>query len=115
MIIDITKRGVPVGGPSRPNGPVADGAGDEDEEIFHVEFDPAEDDLGEVIPRSIAALTDQPPLKLDPLGRFVDLDRINGIIEEYTERRIESAEITFNYEGFVVTVNGSGHLWIERI
>lgn len=115
MRIDITHKGVLAGGPARPHCPLADGAGDEDENIFHVEFDPREDSLAEVVPRSIAAISDQSPLELDPLGGCVDVDRLDAIAKEHSNRRIEGGEISFTYEGFEITVDVSGHLWIERL
>lgn len=115
MILDITKKQFQTKSPTRPYGKTADGSGSGDEEIFHVEFDPDVDSITLVIVRAIAAIRDVPPTKLSPLADSIDLDFLEKLVdpESITVRR--AGEVTFYYEGFDITVDSDGDIWIERV
>ena len=92
-----------------------DGFGSQDEDVFHVEFDGAEERLSEVIPRAVATILDEDPTDLEPLGTVIDPDMLNAIGEHGSKKSGLSGDLTFQYEGFEITVAPEGHIWFERL
>jgi hypothetical protein len=73
---------------------------------FHGRFDPDEVDsavLGVV--DLVSTATGEPPTSLEPLATVVDPDALAALV---ADGRRADVEVTFEYCGFVVTVNARG-------
>ena len=84
------------------------------DEVFHVEFDES-DDVAATVVRSVAAILGCPPLDLTPLGAGIDTEMLAAMVEQGSGGTTRRGEYTFTYEGFEVTVDTGGDIWIERI
>ena len=67
------------------------------------------------IVRSVSAILDRAPVDLTPLGDVVDPEMLESMVEHGAKRTGQGGEFTFTYEGFEVTVDTDGNLWLERL
>lgn len=114
MIVDITTRSAG-GHRASWTGWYADGAGPDDRDVFHVEFDRHEDDVTVVIADAVGTILNREPTDLPPLGDVTDLDVLSGMVDQMTRGGNQGGEFTFRYEGLEITVAALGHVWIERL
>lgn len=115
MIVDIENKGALNLVLDRAYGKRTDGLGPEDGDVFHVEFDPGEDHVPSVVVRAVGAIRDCHPLELEPLANSIDPETLEGMVEQRPTGSRHSGEITFHYEGFVITVDVGGDIWLERV
>ena len=94
-----------------PLGTVTDGSGSRD--VFHVEFDPATDSIVDVVVNSVASIHNVEPVELGPLSASVDPEMLERVVDQDANRELRGADVSFEYEGLVVTVTASGNLWLE--
>lgn len=114
MIIEITRKGEPACPPNLSYRRCADGFGSDDDSVFHVEFDAGEQDVAVLVVRSVAAILDRRPADLEPLGDVIDPEMLESMVREGARGTAHNGEYQFTYEGFEVTVDTSGNLWLER-
>ena len=62
---------------------------------------------------AIAGVTDERPTELPPLGSELDVDALNDLLVTSTEA--STVTISFEYQGFAVTVEQSGTLVVETV
>ena len=115
MIIDIADNRTHFYRDHRKVRRLTDGLGSDDKDVFHVEFDGGSDRVSELIPRSVATILDRCPTDLRPLGEIVDVRVLEDVVDHGSSDSTKRGEFTFCYEGFEVTVESDGHLWIERL
>jgi hypothetical protein len=84
---------------------------DENSLIVTDEFDPESTAVSTAVVCAVAGVLDDRPREIDPLYDVVDLDALDSIFED-TER--VPAVVSFGYEGFDVSVCGSGEIILER-
>lgn len=109
MIIQIDK--TPAQPRWKPAGTLTDGSGADD--VFHVQFDPAEESVVAVVVRSVATIKNVDPLDLEPLGATIDPSTLKPLVDSESSEPLHGAEITFEYAGLHVTIDTDGHLWLE--
>jgi len=63
---------------------------------------------------AIGAVTDTDPMELDPLGRSIDPDNLDGLFAPATPEGGD-ARVTFAYHGHEVTVHASGIIRIRSL
>lgn len=115
MIIDIVDPKTLAPRIQRAGWRLTDGYGSDDRDVFHVEFDDDSERVSELIPRSVGAILDQCPTDLRPLGDVVDTEVLEAVVDHGSSDPTQHGEVTFRYEGFELTVESDGHLWIERL
>ena len=91
---------------------VANG-GDGRRDVFHVSFDPANEDVTGVVVRSVAVIHNVEPAELPPLGEAVDPDALADVFGPRSVSTDADVQVTFVYEGLEITVNGDGNVWLE--
>ena len=82
-------------------------------DTFHVSFDPADEDVVEVLVRTVAVIHNTDPTALSPIGEIVDPDALRALFGAGSDGFEADAQATFVYEGLEVTVNTDGDLWLE--
>lgn len=82
-------------------------------DTFHVSFDPVDEDVVEVIVRTVAVIHNADPAELSAIGGVVDPDALHAIFGRESERFAADAQVTFVYEDLVVTLNTDGNAWFE--
>lgn len=77
---------------------------------YNSEFDPAETTATEAILTALAELNDTSPLEFPPLHKSIDADTLDRVVEYGPD-----ATIQFTYNGYHVTVQGSGHIILKDL
>lgn len=95
----------------KPTGALADGSGEDD--VFHVQFDPGDESVVQVIVRSVATIQNVDPLELEPLGATIDPSALDPLVDPDSPEPLHGAEVSFEYAGMIVTIDTDGHLWLE--
>lgn len=101
--------------PHYPKNILADGVGPGEDDVFQVNFDASEDSIIAVIVRSVSVIRNVEPTELDPLSKSVDTDMLCRMVDEGGHGKSHGGEFSFNYEGFQITVDTEGYLWLERL
>lgn len=70
-------------------------------------------DVGKAIVFGIGEILDQDPVTLPPLGQAVDTDSLSAILES-TAGADSDVAVSFDYSGFVVTVDDGGRITFEE-
>jgi len=70
-------------------------------------------DVGKAVVVGIAEILDQDPVSLPPLGKVVDTDSLTAIFGS-TIQADGDASISFDYNGFAVTVYSCGRITFEE-
>lgn len=79
-----------------------------------VEFDVEGDrSTSEVVVYTVAEVSDEEPTSLRPLGEIIDPDALDTIFERPPTRQTGGAHISFEYEGYEVTVFSHGRLTLS--
>jgi len=84
-------------------------------DTFHVSFDPADEDVIEVLVRTVAVIHNTDPTTLSAIGEVVDPDALRAIFGREPDRFTTEAQATFVYEGLEVTINTDGNVWLEWV
>lgn len=92
-------------------GALADGSGEDD--VFHVQFDPADESVVQLVVRSVSTIRNVDPLDLEPLGSTIDPTTLEGLVDPRSGGGLRGAEVSFEYEGLYVTVDTDGNIWLE--
>jgi hypothetical protein len=71
------------------------------------DFDSESADVTMAVVRTVSSALDVRPREIDRLGNTIDPDALNALFVD-TERAPDS--VSFEYEGYVVTVHGSGEI-----
>lgn len=58
----------------------------------------------EAVIKAVAALTNTPPLELDPLYQVIDPEQLNEVIRQHADSTVQ-ATLSFEFGGCTVTVN----------
>lgn len=90
---------------------MTDGAG---EDTFHVKFDPDDDSIIETIVTAVSAIHNKPFDGMDPLAHHIDPTLLEHLVTDSHPEMI-SGEVTFQYEGLNITVDGEGDIYLEWI
>lgn len=93
---------------------VANG-GDGRRDAFHVSFDPVEEDVIEVVTRSVAIIHNTDQVALSAIGRVVDPEALRVVFGPDSERFAADVEVSFVYEDLEVTLDTDGDLWLEWV
>ena len=81
-----------------------------------VEFDVESDrSTSEIVVYAIAEVAAEDPTSLQPLGEIVDPDALDAIFDRPSARDSGSAHISFEYEGYEVTIFSHGRLTISSL
>ncbi|MFC4551548.1 MULTISPECIES: HalOD1 output domain-containing protein [Halorussus] len=83
---------------------------DVDRELFQAEYDRHQDPVSLAVVALVATVLDKEPDHLAPLYSSIDVDEFEGLSQETTNTRRGQGHISFNYEGFEVTVFGDGKM-----
>jgi hypothetical protein len=79
-----------------------------------VEFDvDGERSTSEVVVYTVAEVSDEEPTSLRPLGEIIDPDALDTIFERPPAKEPGGTHISFEYEGYEVTVFGHGRLTLS--
>ena len=89
--------------------------GDGRRDVFHVTFDPIEDDVVEEIVRSVAIIHNVEADDLPPVAGTVDPDALSTIVGVSAGASGPAAQVTFLYQGLEITVTAEGDLWLEWV
>lgn len=87
--------------------------GDGRRDVFQVPFDPATEDVVEVILRSVAVIQNEEPAELPALGDVVETDALSAIFGPSSEEFASEVQVTFAYEDLEITVTTDGDVWLE--
>lgn len=83
-------------------------ASDPRTEAYHVEHSPHSPwPVSTTVVLGIASLTDLEPTSMLPLHSAVDPDALNRHVSDIRDRH---AELSFEFQGYRVTVRGDGHI-----
>lgn len=85
---------------------------DENSLIVTDEFDPESTAASTAVVCAVAGTLDAQPREIDPIYDAVDPDALDAVFED--PDRVP-AVVSFGYEGFTVSVCGSGEITLERI
>ncbi|WP_321112507.1 HalOD1 output domain-containing protein [Halorussus salinisoli] len=83
---------------------------DANRELFQAVYDRNQDSVGLAVVALVATVLDKEPDHLAPLYSSIDEDEFEGLLQETTDTRRGQGHISFNYEGFEVTVFGDGKI-----
>ncbi|WP_224268830.1 HalOD1 output domain-containing protein [Haloprofundus salinisoli] len=79
-------------------------------------FNPCVDSVVEELVRTVSALRDASPVEITPLYRVVDSDALETLFDESaTRKRPSHRVVTFDYEGFEVTIRSPGCIALDPI
>ena len=81
-------------------------------ELFHARFESGPDELVIAIVETVAAVTDQEAVAMDPLFETVDAEALTELLQSSRERD-QPVSATFFYQGCRVTVSSPGDIVIE--
>ena len=76
---------------------------------YETGFDPEETTATEAILGAIAEVNNTSPLEFPPLYESIDADTLDRVVEYGPD-----ATIQFTYNGYHVTVQGSGHIILKE-
>ena len=77
---------------------------------FEADFDPEETTATEAILMALAEINDTSPLEFPPLHKSIDADTLDRVVEYGPD-----ATIQFTYNGYHVTVHGSGDIILKEL
>lgn len=83
-------------------------------DVFHVSYDPAAEDVTEVVARSVAVIHNVEPDELSPLAGVVDTDALSTVLERSTDGGSD-VQVSFVYEDLEITIDGAGNVWLEWV
>lgn len=89
--------------------------GDGRRDVFHVTFDPAEEDVTEAVVRAVAVIHNVEPADLPPLVDVVDPDALSALFGPAAEAFDSDVQATFVYQDLEITVDSDGNLWLEWV
>ena len=61
----------------------------------------------------IADIREMDPIELPPLGNIVDTDALGNIFRPDTDTPSDLT-VTFEYSGFIVSINGHGRVYLDE-
>lgn len=87
---------------------------DASSEMYYVDISLDEpDSVADAVVYSVADILDQDPISLPPLGQVVDTDSLTNIFNSAGDSDSD-VSVSFEYSGFVVTVQSSGRITFEE-
>lgn len=84
-------------------------------DVFHVSYDPTNEEVTEVVIRSVAVIHNADPADLPPLGDAVDPDALSALFGPGSEGFSADAQVTFVYEDLEITIDSDGNVWFEWV
>jgi len=81
---------------------------DADHHVFRADYDTAEDSVTLATVAVVATAQDRDPADLAPLQSAVDTDALDALFSTAESPTANSCRLTFEYEGFEVTVFSEG-------
>lgn len=88
---------------------------DEEFDRHIVEFGDNTRSASEVIVFTIAEITGEDPTALEPLGEVIDPDALDAIFSRSDETDRSAAHLSFQYEGYDVTLFSHGRLTLSEL
>lgn len=79
----------------------------------NVPFDPATESLLQVVVNSVAAIRNEDPTRLPPLGESLDIECLERLVDSSPGSSIRRAHVTFDYADVGVTVDATGEILFE--
>lgn len=87
---------------------------DETHGVYRTTVDPdVSDNPSWAIVRAVASITETDPLELEPLGRRIVPEKLDGLFEPMEDQRRKQATVSFPYESHQITVTGAGEITIS--
>ena len=93
-----------------PRSPLEYARYDPDTGTYHLRSDGAEQ-ISTNIALAVAELTGVDPLEMEPLYHSVDPDILDGFVER--PPRSSTGQLSFDFQGYRVTVHADGHVHVS--
>ena len=88
---------------------------DADRELFQAMYDGNQDSVSVAVVALVATVLGEEPEHLDPLYSSIDVDALEELFPESTNTPQGWGRVSFNYEGFEVTVFGDGKIEADSL
>lgn len=86
---------------------------DIERERYQCSFDPNRDPVSLAVVAAVATAKECDPTDLTPLNSTIDSDGPDSIFSDKTDSKQRTGRLSFNYEGFAVTLLSDGTIEIE--
>jgi len=87
---------------------------DSDAGEYSLEFSAdGEEPVSDALVYAVSTVLDEDPTALTPLGEVVEVDAINALFGHSSDAS-RDVRLSFEYEGFLVTISGRGEITLEE-